>query len=66
VLGASRRAGEAGAGVAGLAIVAAVVLAGLSLLFGPISLVAAVALAWLGRVRRRRASRKHEGLRVLR
>jgi hypothetical protein len=47
-------------------VVAALVLAGLSLLFGPVSLVAALALAWLGRARRRRASRKHQGLRVLR
>ena len=32
----------------------------------PVSLVAAVALAWLWFNRRRQAERKHEGLRVLR
>jgi hypothetical protein len=42
------------------------VLAGLSLLWGPIALVALVGIVWLGSARRRRAQRKYEGLRVLR
>ena len=44
----------------------ALVLAGLSLLWGPIALVALLAIVWLGSARRRRAQRKYEGLRVLR
>jgi uncharacterized protein (TIGR03382 family) len=37
-----------------------------SLVLKPFSLVVLVALAWLWISRRRRAERKHEGLRVLR
>ena len=44
----------------------ALVLAGLSLLWGPIALVALLGMVWLGSARRRRAQRKYEGLRVLR
>lgn len=44
----------------------ALVLAGLSVLWGPIALLALVAIVWLGSARRRRAQRKYEGLRVLR
>jgi hypothetical protein len=44
----------------------ALVLAGLSLLWGPVALVALLAIVWLGSARRRRAQRKYEGLRVLR
>jgi hypothetical protein len=56
-----------GAGASGLIIaVAALVLAGLSLLFGPIALIALAALAYLAVARRRRADRKYEGLRTLR
>jgi hypothetical protein len=43
-----------------------VVLAVLSLIVPPISLAVVLALAWLGAARRRRADRKHAGLRVLR
>jgi hypothetical protein len=52
----------------GIVVVAAVVLAALSLVeaISPISLVVLAALAWLWLSRRRRAERKHEGLRVLR
>jgi hypothetical protein len=46
-------------------VLAAVVLAGLSILVPPVSLAAA-ALLWLWMNRRRREQRKHEGLRVLR
>jgi hypothetical protein len=42
------------------------VLAGLSLLVPPVSLLAVLALVWLAAARRRRAARKYEGLRVLR
>ena len=52
----------------GIVVVAAVALAALSLVkaISPISLVVLAALAWLWLSRRRRAERKHEGLRVLR
>ena len=42
------------------------VLAGLSLLWGPVALVALLGIVWLGSARRRRARRKYEGLRSLR
>lgn len=71
--GAQRRAsdhrgggGEAFGGVTAIVVVAAVFLAAVSLLAGPISLVALIALTWLWSSRRRRGARKHEGLRVLR
>jgi len=44
----------------------ALVLAGLSLLWGPVGLVALLGMVWRGSTRRRRAQRKYEGLRVLR
>jgi cytochrome c-type biogenesis protein CcmH/NrfF len=47
-------------------VVCAVVVAGLSLIVEPVSLVVLAALAWLWFARRQRAQRKHEGLRVLR
>jgi uncharacterized paraquat-inducible protein A len=37
-----------------------------SILLPPVSLAALAALLWLASARRRRAERKHEGLRVLR
>jgi len=43
-----------------------VVVAAVSLVAPPFSLVALLALAWLSLSRRRRDERKHEGLRVLR
>ena len=46
--------------------IAAAVLAGLSVLLPPVGLVALAAIGWLAVARRRRATRKHEGLRVLR
>jgi hypothetical protein len=57
---------QAPSGITVIVVVAAVVIAGLSLVFEPISLVVLVALAWLWFSRRQRAQRKHEGLRVLR
>jgi chromate transport protein ChrA len=44
----------------------ALVLAVVSLFVEPLALVALLAIVWLGSARRRRAQRKHEGLRVLR
>jgi hypothetical protein len=65
--GAASRA-SAGSPLAVSAFIAmfALILAGLSLLFGPLSLVGLAGLVVLGVGRRRRAARKHEGLRVLR
>jgi len=61
------RARQDGAGMSeALIAVAALVLAGLSLVISPIALVAAVGLSWLGIARRRGAARKYEGLRTLR
>jgi hypothetical protein len=72
--GAARRAMRTGeiddaqppAGVVAYAVMAAVVLAVLSLIVPPVSLLALAALIWLWASRRRRAQQKHEGLRVLR
>jgi hypothetical protein len=66
VFGATKRA-EAGFGGVGFVVaVVALVLAGLSILLPPVSLVALLALGWLAVARRRRADRKYEGLRSLR
>jgi hypothetical protein len=66
VFGAAKRA-ETGFGGVGVVVgVAALVLAGLSILLPPVSLVALLALGWLAIARRRRADRKYEGLRSLR
>jgi hypothetical protein len=53
-------------GVTVLVVLAAVIVAAVSLFLEPFSLVALVALTWLWVSRRRQAERKHEGLRVLR
>jgi hypothetical protein len=66
VAGAVRRAGEASAAIPAFVAVAAGLLAALSILLPPVSLAALAALLWLVSARRRRAERKHEGLRVLR
>jgi surface antigen len=66
VAGAMRRAGSDSAGLAGLVVIAAVVLAALSVFVPPLSLLALVGLAWLGVSRRQRDDRKYEGLRILR
>ena len=47
-------------------VLAAVIVAVVSIFAPPASLVAAAALAWLALSRRQREARKHEGLRVLR
>lgn len=53
-------------GVTIVVVVFAVIVAALSLIAPPASLVVLVALGWLWLSRRRREARKHEGLRVLR
>jgi hypothetical protein len=53
-------------GVTVIVVLAAVVVAAVSLFLEPFSLVVLVALCWLWVSRRRQAERKHEGLRVLR
>ena len=56
-----------GAGFTGALIaLAALVLAGLSLVIPPVAIAAAFVLAWLWVQRRGRAQRKYEGLRTLR
>ena len=76
--GAARREGEGeardfeaqleqpSAALTALIVLAAVAIALLSLLFGPLSLIALSALGYLYWARNRREARKHEGLRVLR
>jgi hypothetical protein len=54
------------AGVAAIVVLAAAVVAVLSLFLPPVSLVVLAAFVWLWFSRRRREERKHEGLRVLR
>lgn len=63
--GARARADEGGYTGALIAL-AALGLAGLSLLLQPLVLVALLALAWVGLGQRRRDSQKYEGLRTLR
>ena len=53
-------------GVTAIVVLAAAVVAGVSLVLKPFSLLVLVALLWLWVSRRRQAERKHEGLRVLR
>ena len=54
------------AAIAGMAAIAALVVAGLALAYGPLSLVAFVGLVYLWLGRRRRVGEKHAGLRSLR
>jgi hypothetical protein len=57
---------QAPSGITVIVVVAAILVAGISLVLEPFSLLALLALTWLWFSRRRRAERKHEGLRVLR
>jgi hypothetical protein len=66
VSGASRREGSRAGALGFLVVLAALVVVAVSLLFSPLVLIVIAALAWLGFSRRRRAQRKHAGLRVLR
>ncbi len=63
--GAARRA-EGGGFISALIALAALALAGLSVLLPPISLLALAGLLWLYAGRRRRSAGKYEGLRTLR
>ncbi|MBK5232164.1 MAG: hypothetical protein JJE13_04180 [Thermoleophilia bacterium] len=62
--GATRRGGTAA--LAFLTVFGAVVIAAISVLFPPFAILPAAGLVWLAIGRRRRADRKHAGLRVLR
>jgi hypothetical protein len=66
VAGAGRRGGGGAGGIGLLVVLAAIVVAGLSILLGPLALIALAGLLWLAIARRRRSQRKYEGLRVLR
>jgi hypothetical protein len=66
VAGAVRRAGEGSAAIPAIVALVAGLVAVFSILLPPFSLAALAALLWLASARRRRAERKHEGLRVLR
>ena len=57
---------QAPGGVTAIVVLAAAVVAGVSLVLKPFSLLVLVVLIWLWFSRRRQAERKHEGLRVLR
>ncbi len=66
VAGAGRRGGGGAGGIGLLVVLAAIVVAGLSILLGPLALIALAGLLWLAVSRRRRSERKYEGLRILR
>jgi hypothetical protein len=67
VVGAAGRREGSGSGALGFLVsVAALVVLAISILISPAALLVLAALAWLGISRRRRAQRKHAGLRVLR
>ncbi|HVY77687.1 MAG TPA: hypothetical protein VG898_04190 [Solirubrobacterales bacterium] len=66
VSSANRREGSGAGALAFLVSLAALVVVAIAILLSPAILLVIVALAWLGVSRRRRAQRKHAGLRVLR
>jgi hypothetical protein len=66
VAGAGRREGSGSGALGFLVSLAALVVVAIAILIAPASLLVLAALAWLGVSRRRRAQRKHAGLRVLR
>jgi hypothetical protein len=66
VAGAAQRAEGSSGTIAAFVGVFALVLAGVSLVFGPISIPAGIVIVALLISRRRRGARKYEGLRVLR
>ena len=66
VFGASRREGSGGGPLGFIVALAALVVLAMALLFSWLIILVAIALIWLGLSRRRRAQRKHAGLRVLR
>jgi hypothetical protein len=68
VAGAADRAGEQGSAgtIVGIAALGALIIAGLSLLWGPLGLIVLIAIVVLALGRHRRADEKHAGLRSLR
>ncbi len=66
VASAGRREGSGAGALAFLVSLAALVVVAIAILVSPAVLLVIAALAWLGISRRRRAQRKHAGLRVLR
>ena len=66
VFGASRREGSGSGALGFLVALAALVVIAVALLVPVGVILVAIALAWLGISRHRRAQRKHAGLRVLR
>ncbi|HEX7244798.1 MAG TPA: hypothetical protein VF245_04435 [Solirubrobacterales bacterium] len=64
--GAGRREGSGSGALAFLVSLVALIVVAISILIAPAVLLVAAALVWLGISRRRRAQRKHAGLRVLR
>jgi hypothetical protein len=66
VSGASRREGSGAGALAFFVALAALIVVAIALLLPPLVVLVALALAWIGITRHRRAQRKHAGLRVLR
>jgi hypothetical protein len=66
VSAAGRREGSGSGALAFLVSLAALLVLAIAILISPAVLLVIAALAWLGISRRRRAQRKHAGLRVLR
>jgi hypothetical protein len=66
VFGASRRQGGSGGALGFFVALGALIDAAIALLVPILVILVALALAWLGFSRHRRAQRKHAGLRVLR
>ncbi len=66
VSGAGRREGSGSGALGFLVSLAALIVVAIALLLKPAVLLVLAALIWLGISRRRRAQRKHAGLRVLR
>ena len=66
VSSASRREGSGSGALGFLVSLAALIVVAVAILISPATLLVVAALAWLGISRRRRAQRKHAGLRVLR
>jgi len=64
IAGATRRGGTAA--LIFIAIVVALIIAVVSIVFPYLAILPAAALVWLGLSRRRKADRKHAGLRILR
>lgn len=63
---ASRREGSGTGAIGFLVSLAGLVVVAIAILLSPAILLVLIAIAWLGLSRRRRAQRKHAGLRVLR